>query len=179
VMLPGDTAYDELERWLQPLAGRGSREVTAEGVPGDRITLHRELDMRYRGQSYELTVPFSPHFADTFHHAHQRAYGHSQPSAPAEVVNVRLRAVGAVTPPPLPQAELAPPDPSPALEGHRPVVIGTGRTQVPFYLGERLRPGNAVTGPSIIAQPDTTVFLGPGDRAGVDGRCNLVIEVGR
>ncbi len=179
VMLPGDTAYDELERWLKPLAGRGSREVAAEGVPSDRITLHQELDMRYRGQSYELTVPFSPHFADAFHYAHQRAYGHSQPSAPVEVVNVRLRVVGAVTPPPLPQAELASPDPLAALEGHRPVVIGTGLTQVPFYLGERLRPGNAVIGPSIIVQPDTTVFLGPGDRALVDGGYNLVIEVGR
>ena len=96
---------------------------------------------------------------------------------PVEVVNVRLRAVGAVTPPPLPQAELASPDPSAAFEGRRPVVIGTGLTQVPFYLGKRLRPGNAVTGPAIIAQPDTTVFLGPGDEATVDGRYNLVIEV--
>jgi N-methylhydantoinase A len=96
-----------------------------------------------------------------------------------EVVNVRLRAVGAVTPPPLPHAELVPPDPSEAIEGHRPVVIGTGLTQVPFYLGERLRPGNVVTGPAIITQPDTTLFLGPGDRAKVDGGYNLVIEVGR
>jgi N-methylhydantoinase A len=179
VMLPGDTAYDDLDRRLRSLAERGQREVAAEGVPADRITLHQELDMRYQGQSYELTLPLTPHFAAAFHRAHHRAYGHSEPSAPVEVVNVRLRAVGAVTPPPLPQAEIASPDPSQALDGHRLLVTGSRRAEAPFYLGERLRPGNVVTGPAIIAQPDTTVFLSPGDEATVDGYFNLVIEVMR
>jgi N-methylhydantoinase A len=177
VMMPGDTVYDELDRRLRPMAERARRQVAAEGVPTERITLHQELDMRYQGQSYELTVPLTPHFAHAFHRAHHQAYGHSEPSAPVEVVNLRLRAVGAVTPPPLPQAELAPSDPSGAIEGHRPVVTGSGRTEAPFYLGEQLHPGNVVTGPATIAQPDTTVFLGPCDEATVDGGYNLVIVV--
>jgi N-methylhydantoinase A len=179
VMLAGDTAYDELDRRLGPLAKRGRREVAAEGVPAGRIALHRELDMRYQGQSYELSVPLTPDFADAFHRAHHRAYGHSEPSAPVEVVNLRLRAVGAVSPPPLPRAELASADPSGVLDGYRPVVTGSGRAEAPFYLGERLRPGNVVVGPAIIAQPDTTVFLGPGDKSSVDEYRNLVIEVMR
>lgn len=179
VMLPGDTPYQELDRRLAPLAERGQREVAAEGVPPERITLHRELDMRYRGQSYELTVPLVADFADAFHAAHQRAYGHSQPSAPVEVVNLRLRAVGAVAPPPLPRAEVGPPDPSAALAGERPVVLGGEVAQVPFYRGERLRPGNAVAGPAVVVQPDTTLFLSHGDHAKVDRFFNLVVEVGR
>jgi N-methylhydantoinase A len=179
VMMPGDTTFDELDRRLRPLAERGRREVAAEGVPAGQITLHRELDMRYQGQSYELTVPLAPHIADAFHRAHHQAYGHSEPSAPVEVVNLRLRAVGAITPPPLPQAELASADPSEALDGYRPLVTGSGRAEAPFYQGERLRPGNVVDGPAIIAQPDTTVFLGPGDRATLDGFFNLLIEVER
>jgi N-methylhydantoinase A len=179
VMLAGDTPYDELDRRLGPLAERGRREVAAEGVPAARITLHRELDMRYQGQSYELTVPLNPHFVDAFHRVHHRAYGHSELTAPVEVVNLRLRAVGAVTPPSLPQAEIASPDPSEALDGYRPLVTASGRAEAPFYLGERLSPGNIVTGPAIIAQPDTAVFLGPGDGASVDEYRNLVIEVMR
>jgi N-methylhydantoinase A len=179
VMMPGDAAYDELDRRLGPLAERGRREVAAEGVASERVTLRRELDMRYQGQSYELTVPLTPHFADAFHRAHHQAYGHSEPSARVEVVNLRLRAVGAVTPPPLPQAELAAPDPSGALDGYRPVVTGYGRAEAPFYLGDQLRPGNVVTGPATIVQPDTTIFLGPSDRATLDGFFNLVIEVER
>jgi len=177
VMLPGNTSYETLARHLEPLAERGQREVTAEGVPLARITLHRELDMRYQGQSYELTVPLGPHFADVFHRAHHQAYGHSEPDAPVEVVNLRLRAVGAVPRPPLPQAEAGPPGPSAALDGYRPVVIGGSLAQVPFYWGGRLSPGNVIAGPAVIAQPDTTVFLSPGDQARVDGLYNLLIEV--
>ena len=177
VMLPEDTSYDALARHLEPLADRGLREVAADGVPLSRITLHRELDMRYQGQSYELTVPLSPHFADVFHRAHHQVYGHSEPAAPVEVVNLRLRAVGAVTRPPLLQAEAGPPDPSAALDGYRPVVIGSSLAQVPLYLGGRLSPGHVIAGPAVIAQPDTTVFLSPGDQARLDGIHNLLIEV--
>jgi N-methylhydantoinase A len=179
VMLPADTPYDELNGRLAPLAGRGQREVASEGVPPDRITLHRELDIRYLGQSYELTVPLTPGFVDAFHQAHHRAYGHGEPSAPLEVVNLRLRAVGAVTPPPLPRTEVGPSDPSRAPEGCRPVVIGSGLAQVPFYLGERLAAGQVVPGPAVIVQSDTTIFIGQSDRAAVDEGYNLVIEVGR
>ena len=177
VMLPGDTPYDELERRLAPLAERGTREVGAEGVSPDQITLYRELDMRYLGQSYEMTVPLTPHFTDDFHSAHHQAYGHSEALAPVEVVNVRLRAVGAVTSPPLPQAEVGPADPSQALSDRRSVVLGGDIAEVPFYLGERLRPGHVIPGPAIIVQKDTTVFLSPGDQATVDGHYNLVIQV--
>jgi N-methylhydantoinase A len=179
VMLPGDTLYLELERRLEPITERGQKEVAAEGIPPGRISLHPELDMRYRGQSYELTVPFSPGFAETFHRAHQQAYGHSQSSAPVEIVNLRLRVVGAVRPPPLPQAEIGPPDPAQALDGHRSLVTGGDVAQVPFYRGERLRPGQVMTGPAVVVQKDTTIFLSRGDRARVDGRYNLVVEVGK
>jgi N-methylhydantoinase A len=135
--------------------------------------------MRYLGQSYELNVPLTPGFVDAFHQAHRRAYGHGEPSALLEIVNLRLRAVGAVTPPPLPRTEAGPPDPSQALEGHRPVVMGSGLAQVPFFLGERLAPGHVVPGPAVIVQSDTTIFLGQGDEMTVDERHNLLIEVGR
>ncbi len=178
VMLPGDTPYDELLRRLSPLAERGQREVQAEGVPPDRITLHRELDMRYLGQSYELTIPLTPHFADDFHSAHHQAYGHSELSAPVEIVNVRLRAVGAVTSPPLPEAETGPANPSTALSDRRPLVLDDGRVvETPFYRGEHLRPGHVIAGPAVIAQKDTTTFLAPSDRATVDRYYNLLIEV--
>ncbi|MEJ2556724.1 MAG: hydantoinase/oxoprolinase family protein [Anaerolineae bacterium] len=177
VMLPGHTSHEELERQLAPLAERGLREVQAEGVPPDQISLYREVDMRYLGQSYELTVPLTPGFADDFHSVHHQVYGHSEPSAPVEVVNVRLRAVGAITAPPLPQAEAGLADPSQALSDRRPVVLDGDVAEVPFYLGERLRPGHVIPGPAIIAQKDTTDFLSSNDRAIVDTQYNLVIEI--
>jgi N-methylhydantoinase A len=52
-------------------------------------TLERFADMRYVGQSYELTVPDG----GDFHAAHQRVYGYSDAKRPVETVTLRVRAV--------------------------------------------------------------------------------------
>jgi N-methylhydantoinase A len=179
VMLAGTVAFEELEELGGTLAQRGLAEVAAEGVSQERITLYPQLDVRYRGQAYELTVPLTPDFAAAFHAEHQRVYSHSQPAAPLEIVNLRLRAVGAVPRPVLPAAEPGDPDTSAALLGQRPVVLSTGPAEVPLYDGAALRPSHTIAGPAIVVYKDTTVFLGAGDRATVDRHFNLIITVGR
>ncbi len=178
VMLPGTVSFEELEELAGALAQRGLAEVAAEGVPAGRITLLPQVDLRYRGQAYELTVPLTADFAAAFHAEHQRAYGHSQPAAPLEIVNLRLRAVGAVARPVLPAAELGDADASAALLGLRFVVLAASLAHVPLYDGAALRPGHALPGPAIVVYQDTTVFLSSGDRAAVDRHFNLVIAVG-
>jgi len=177
VMLAGDTDYAALEALIAPLVERGAAEIEAEGVDADRISLHRQLDIRYAGQSYELTVPLTPAFVQDFHAAHHRAYGHSDPTAPIEIVNLRLKAVGAVTRPDLPAGEAGAPDPGQALLARRPLVTEAGLIDAPFYQGEKLRPGHRIAGPAVIVQSDTTILLGAGDAAEVDGRFNLVVEI--
>lgn len=177
VMLPGDAVYEQLETLIAPLAERGAAEIEAEGVEPDQISLHRQLDIRYAGQSYELTVPLTPDFAQNFHAAHHRAYGHSDPAAPIEIVNLRLKAVGAVIRPDLPGGEPVAPDPGAALLARRPLVTEEGLIDAPFYQGEKLKPGHQIAGPAVIVQSDTTILLGAGDVAEVDERFNLVVEV--
>jgi N-methylhydantoinase A len=177
VMLAGDTPHTGLEERFAPLVERGRRDILAEGIAEDQITLHRELDMRYVGQAYELTIPLSQDLQGAFHQAHRRTYGHSEPSAPVEIVNLRLRAVGAVAKPALPHEPLGSADPSVAYLGHRRVVLGDGIADVPFYRGDWLRPGQAMVGPAVVVQKDTTVFLARGDEARVDRCYNLVIDV--
>jgi N-methylhydantoinase A len=157
-------------------------EVLGEGVPDGQIRLSKLLDVRYVGQSYELTVPLSAAFHDDFLEAHRQAYGHSDPVAPIEVVNLRLKAIGAVEPPPLPEASIGPPDPSAAFSDERMVVLdGSGtnsgsRRPVPLYLGQKLNPGNRIAGPAIIALADTTVFLTGDRQVTMDSFRNLFIE---
>jgi N-methylhydantoinase A/oxoprolinase/acetone carboxylase beta subunit len=152
--------------------------VAAEGVSQERITLYPQLDVRYRGQAYELTVPLTPDFAAAFHVEHQRVYSHSQPAAPLEIVNLRLRAVGSVPRPALPTAEPGDPDPTSAFLGRRPVVLSSGLAEVPLYDGAALRPGHVLPDPAIVIYKDTTVFLATADRATVDRYFNLIIAVG-
>ena len=178
VMMPGDTPFGELERLLSQLAERGLQEVQREGVSEDRINIHRELDMRYVGQGYELTLPLSPDFIRVFHDLHQKTYGHSAPESPVEIVNIRLRAIGDVSRPTLPSSPLGVDDPSEAFIGRRAFVHEDGRiTDEPFYQGEHLQPGQIIAGPAMIVFKDTTVYLPEGSRANVDEYSNLVIEV--
>ena len=91
VMLPGETSFAELSALLAPLQAQGRDEVLAEGVAEADISLQPILDMRYRGQSYELMVPFSPDFRADFHALHAQTYSYSETHLPLEIVNLRLR----------------------------------------------------------------------------------------
>ena len=133
--------------------------------------------MRYRGQSYELMVPFNPDFLAGFHRQHEQAYGYSHLAAPVEIVNIRLRAVGQVPPPLLAAETLGEVDASAALVDRLPVVFSSGEQDTPFYRGELLRPGNRLTGPALVARSDTTILVGPPDHASVDAYGNLWVEI--
>ena len=176
VMQPDGTPYVELDKLIAPLAEQGQADIAAEGVPPQATTLERLLDMRYRGQSYELSVPLTPDFVDQFHTIHAQTYGHSEPNVPVEIVNLRVRAIGSLSRPPLAKAEIEDVV-APTPFDHRAVVLSNGVASVPFYRGELLQPGHVIAGPAIIAQPDTTVFVGAGDELTVDGYRNLIITV--
>jgi N-methylhydantoinase A len=177
VMLAGDTPAKLLEAGLDAMAARGHQEVEAEGIPSECILLEPGLDMRYRGQSYELTLPFSHQFRSGFDAAHQTTYGYARPEAEVEIVNLRLRAIGRVDPPPLPALPLEGEDPQAASLGTRTVFLDDGVREVPFFRAELLRPGNRVAGPAVIVRADTTVLLGGPDTARVDGFGNLLMEI--
>jgi N-methylhydantoinase A len=178
VMLPGDTPLDQLEALLEPLAERGRRDLLEEGVPQADIRLEPALDLRYRGQSYELVVPFHQTVFADFHRLHAHHYGYAKENAPIEVVNLRLQAIGRGHPPPLPHQPPAGPDPGQALLEKRTVVFASGPLETPLFKAEALLPCNRLTGPALVVRADTTLLLGPGEQAEVDAFSNLLVEVG-
>jgi N-methylhydantoinase A len=141
--------------------------------------VERFLDMRYRGQSYELTVPFSEGFASAFHDFHKKTYGYSRETARLEIVNIRVRAIGATLPPPLLSQALGDENSADTLLETRPVIFEGGEHFTPFYRAEALRPGNRIPGPAVVVRSDTTVLIGVTDMARVDEFGNLLIEVGK
>ncbi len=177
VMFSGMIGADELLAALEPLVLRGMSDVQAEGIPSGAITVDRLLDMRYRGQSYELMVPFRPDFVESFHNRHHQAYGYARQEAPVEIVNLRVRATGAITPPPLPILTPGEKDPTRALLWRRPVYLQATLQDAPFYRGERLEPGNRLAGPALIVRADTTILIDTRDEAEVDDFGNVLIQV--
>jgi N-methylhydantoinase A len=157
---------------------RARDALQVEGVPPEAILLKPQVDLRYRGQSYELSLVFGPGYLAEFHRLHHFTYGYSAPEAPVELVNLRLRAVGRVSPPRLAAGREGGPDPAAASCGLRLVSFDVGALESACYLGERLLAGNHIDGPALVVRPDTTILLDPDDAADVDQHGNLVVLVG-
>ncbi len=84
-----------IEREFQRLERTARRELP-------KAELIRSADIRYAGQSYELTVPWRPRNpAEPFHREHQRVYGYANPGRAIEIVTIRVRAKRAVKKPKL------------------------------------------------------------------------------
>ena len=166
-----------LEREFRALEKAARSELRREGFAAPRQRLLRQLDLRYHGQAYELTLPFSRDFVRAFHRAHRQRYGYADPARPLEVVTVRLRAVGVLEKPRFVRHALAGGTPPSAARLQRALVFFAGRRlATDFYLREQLRPGNRFAGPAVIAEYSATTVLPPGWRARLDGYENLVLE---
>jgi N-methylhydantoinase A len=177
VMIPGVTNWEEVEELLESIAARGLDEIRAEGIQDEEIRIERFLEMRYQGQSYELSVPFSTNFASDFHERHYQTYGYDRPDAPVELVNLHIRAIGEVQKPSLQEGDSGPPDPAPALIGTGSVVFTKGTMEIPFYQAESLRSGNHIPGPALVVREDTTILIPPSDWAEVDLYNNILIHL--
>lgn len=176
IMLPGSTTAEKILTELQPLLKQGEKDILSEGFSQEEIILEASLDMRYAGQSFELNVPFYEKFAEEFHQIHKLTYGYARHGAEVEVVNIRVRATGKISPPPLPTYSQSEIDPDSAQIDERLVHLSNGSAEIPLYKGESLMPGNQVFGPALVVRKDTTIFLDLHDNGVIDKYGNLVIQ---
>ena len=177
VMLPGDVKLSDIKNLFVPMIKRGVHEVGKEGIDAQEIEVQQFLDMRYRGQSYELTIPFTPDITDDFHKVHKATYGYSRREAATEIVNLRLRTMGRVTAPSISPGSSVDSDPAPAFIETRQVYFDSQAEGVPFYRSEGLQPGNHIPGPAVIQGTDTTILIRPENQAAVDPYRNILISI--
>ena len=180
-------------RVLERLEAGARRTLAAERGRGP-LRLERWADLRYRGQSHELSVPFGSRTLEEFHRLHRRRFGISDPGQPVEWVALRVRAwLPAARPRSLeasgseagtqrggeddwPAADTAPAAPGAAAEGPalprwRP-ACWDGRWRRTLILPRTaLRPERTVRGPALILEYGATTALPPGAsaRAGAEG----------
>jgi N-methylhydantoinase A len=166
----------QVQSEVEDMVARARDALTQEGVAPEAMVFTPLVDARYRGQSYELTIPFSSAVASAFHDAHARAYGHAMPERAVEIVNLRLQATGLVSKPDLALETTFECDGGEAFLGRKQTVCEGRVRQVALYDRERLPPGARFDGPALVVQMDSTVYLAPGWSARVDGYRNLVLE---
>ena len=84
----------DLEQRFAPLVAEGRRALAKEGLRGANAVCARWIDVRYLGQSYEISLPFTAGYRAAFDRLHGQTYGYANPDRPVEVVNVRVVATG-------------------------------------------------------------------------------------
>ncbi len=168
-------AFEYLLPLLEELAERAFAEVARYGYRREDLRAEAEIDLRYEGQSYELTIPFTADFKEQFHALHQRLYGYSMPLASLEVTAVRLNL--ATDPPPLtlPRVEGKKKEPIFSQE----VLLADGKKlNVPVYRWELLSPGVYLRGPLLLVGDYATVWVEPDWEAALDDYGNIWLNRG-
>jgi N-methylhydantoinase A len=167
----------ELERRFERLERTARAELGREGFESQRARAERQLDLRYAGQSYELSIPFEAGFRESFHREHEKAYGYAHPGRPLEIVNLRLRLVVRTAKPRIhPQRAATSRAAHDALVKRKPVWFGQGPSATPVYDRERLPPGVRLAGPAVIIEYSSTTVVPPDFACRVDEYLNLVLS---
>ena len=168
----------------------------AEVLLGDRsrireVLVRRFLDIRYEGQVQEVIVPIQARtrrlsevsLAQTleeFHELHEQIYKFQRPEQSVEIVSVRLDMIGVRAPLHFESHPFEDEDAGHARKGRRPVYFEPhGFVDTDIYDGERVRPGNLITGPAIIEEANTSVVLYPNQEAMLDQFLTYVIQVAK
>jgi N-methylhydantoinase A len=148
--------------------------------------MDRAVDLKYAGQSFELTIPVPGNWPDNggvdalataFAREHERTYGHAAPGDPIQVVNVRVTARlvrAAARRPVLLGSERAP-----TAGGTRPAHFGREHgTQATPVLARGDLDAGPRSGPLLVDEYDATTLVPPGATARLDEHGNILIATG-
>lgn len=170
-----DDTVHQLMFLVEDMISNAKEDLIAEGVVRQQRHYFASLDMRYKGQAYELNIPFDAtvDIRQRFHRVHERTYGHCMTNRPVEVVNLRLQAVGAVEHPELKPEQSTNGDASASYLGSKRAANGT---ELALYDREVLAPGTHLLSPALVFQLDSTTYVASGWFASVDAYRNLILE---
>lgn len=185
-LLAAEVRHDMVRTRVQPIDGVDIPEMAEEfgdlvidaakalrdqGVGQDDIEVLRAVDLRYRGQAYELTLPIPAGdltvevlsaMTVRFHDEHERVYGYRLDRHPIEIVN--LRVTGTSRPPALPWPSFPLSENAPAPVGMRRVLHESAATAAdwPVYRFTEIPAGAGIEGPAIVEYPGSTCVILPG-----------------
>ena len=175
----------DLQATFDEFVARGREQLEKENLAESQMRFERSVDLRYAGQSFELSVPVpdgeldsraKAAIRDRFHTKHQQRYGHAYDDEPIELVTLRTRARGVVETPDLRQ-DTNTGDVADAIVEERPVHFDGEVRDTRVYQRERLPAAGSFTGPAIVEGAESTVVVRPEQSVEVDEYGSLIVEV--
>lgn len=175
-----DSMLAEMEREVR------TNLIAATGSEPARI--EREVELRYKGQGYELTIPLRPGslvepdalaaLRSSFNDEYSQRYGFANEEADLEATTWKVTAFGIRRPLEVSHVEQAGGDAAEA-QGTRSAYFPElgGYVPVPIFRRQDLRAGSSIVGPAIVEDAGSTTVLPPSTTALVDNYGSLVVNV--
>lgn len=147
----------EIDAGFAGLVKEANRILKEDGFSDDRSVIECEVDMRYRGQSHELTIPYSNNFIRDFHQKHLKLYSYKLEDTDCEIVNLRVLARGR-TPNIKIRKKKQQLGQSPVF--YRKDVYFNGKFQTfSVYRRQDIVPGQSIQVPAIVVSDTSTVVV--------------------
>lgn len=176
-----DDVHERLRPVIDGLTQDARAQLARDGFARDKMQIDISIDMRYRGQAFELAVPFDTGADDgaalkqRFDRLYLKRYGFERAGHPIEVVTLRVAAAGTV---PAPRLALNPVVAQPGGEESTRSLYwdGTWIDDCRVLHREFLRHGMAAQGPIVVEEFGATTLVPPGWRMRIDEFGNLRID---
>jgi N-methylhydantoinase A len=180
---------EHLNASFASLRAKAEKDFRNEGWQG-AIRYQRSVDVRYRGQGYELPIPFTTNLIRDFRREHQRRYGYNYPARELELVTLRLRAI-VKSPRPIHTYEGRAVHPSRAQLGsgdgkkfsvadrmprHTQVFFDGKKLPTSIRTRDSLQTGRMYSSPAVVCEYSATTIVPPRTRFRIDKAGNLLIE---
>ncbi len=172
------------------MKGEGERQLLAEGILQENIQHSLTSDMRYVGQYHEINVEISEdelkrgdiaEISRSFHETHDRLYGYSlaNENASTEIVNLRVSSLGITNKPSFKQRTFAVSKGREAVKNERKVYLPETKSfeLIEVWDGDRLQEGIHITGPAIVEQVNTTIFVPSQYKLYLDSYGNFIMQL--
>lgn len=172
---------EEIAHEIHDLRQKAYKQLQDDGMEPHSMLFFPSLDLRYWGQAFELHVAIPEtslsisHIAAGFNQMHHKTFGHSDPGAELELVNVRLSALGVVGKVQLSFLESPSDSLGDAEIENRQVFFNGQFLRCPTYERDKIPFLRPFKGPAIIEEFGTTIVVFPEWQAEVDGYGNLIL----
>jgi N-methylhydantoinase A len=174
-----DIPGSQLDSEFRAMEKTAAKDFAAEGWQG-RARYARSVDLRYRGQGYELNIPWSKSLLKDFEQEHKRRYGYTHTNREVELVTLRLRATLRLSTNHVGAGAFARPGRAKlgGLSSPRSAVLFDGqKLPTRIYSRDELRAARKYPGPAVITEYSATTVIPPGKRFWIDKASNLVISI--
>jgi N-methylhydantoinase A len=171
---------NSLDMRFQAMEKKAAALLGEEGFTREAIEHNRSLDLRYKGQAFELNIPMTENdvgaITTRFHARFHETYGHGNPNHRIELVNLRLTSFGKVEKPTLEPYGCCSGSIDLAKKAEREVYFKGMFQNTTVFEREKLPPGVGIDEPCVIEEDGSTTVVSPGWNARIDAYGNLILK---